>query len=242
LLVTVSIGRTTFACLLATAALVLTALLAMPAGAGAATIYACKKPNGVIRLVGRRTRCRRGQTKLSWNTEGPAGRNGANGANGSNGANGGTGPAGARGPAGAFNVVDASGRVIGPFAGFGPFSGPNVYLDSGVVLSYDNVPSTNYPNTLYTALVYKDPNCVGTPYVSFFGYFFEWPILLPSPPVPGTQIYSAIPGPPESFTYQSVRSSTGCRNSSAAVTFGFQVRENGIVPIVQEPLRLVPVR
>jgi hypothetical protein len=62
---------------------------AAPPQARAATIYACyKKRTGTVRIVGKRTRCRRGERKLSWNTVGPPGANGRNGLNGLNGLNG----------------------------------------------------------------------------------------------------------------------------------------------------------
>lgn len=84
---TLSIRRSAVA-LLAGIALVAAALLAVPQHAGAATIYACKSRSGNLRLVGKKTRCKRGQKKIKWSTTGPAGKNGSNGARGSNGANG----------------------------------------------------------------------------------------------------------------------------------------------------------
>jgi hypothetical protein len=222
---------------LAGVALLVVTLLAAPAPAGAATIYACKKPDGTIRLVGKRTRCRRPQKKIKWNTNGRAGANGTNGANGANGTN------GARGPAGAFNVVDQQGRTVGLFAGFTIF-GTAAYTDSGVVLAYDNVPATNYPYTLYTALYYKLPGCGGAAYTISVGgpYPPQLPTILASPPGPGSQMYSAILSvAPESFTYESVRTSTGCADSRSAIAEAYPARENGIVPIVQEPLVLQPL-
>ena len=222
--------------LLVSAGLIVAALFAAAPQADAATIYACKnKSDGTIRLVGKKTRCRRGEKKLKWGTSGRNGRNGVNGSNGANGQN------GARGPAGAFNVIDQAGNRLGLFAGFGIGLGPSVYTDSGVVLTYDNSPASIGPITLYTALVYKLAGCAGTAYAPYAGYPFEWPVILNVPPAPGSQMYSMIPGTPESFTYESVRTSSGCSNSRAAVTYGFPVRENGVVPIAQEPLRLQPI-
>jgi hypothetical protein len=85
--------------------------------ADAATIEACQKKNGTIRIVTKNERCKKNETRLSWNTSGttgatgptgPAGSNGTNGSNGSgstsgsgvNGSNGATGMTGATGPTG----------------------------------------------------------------------------------------------------------------------------------------------
>jgi hypothetical protein len=83
------------AALLSAAATLAAAALAGTVGtaqARTATIYACyKKRAGIVRIVAKRTRCRRGERRLSWNTVGPpgaGGRNGLNGANGLNGSNG----------------------------------------------------------------------------------------------------------------------------------------------------------
>jgi len=63
---------------------VLGLLLALAAQADAATIYACaKKKGGSVRLVTRTTKCRRGENKLQWNSEGLAGPRGAAGSQGS---------------------------------------------------------------------------------------------------------------------------------------------------------------
>jgi len=65
----------------------LLAALAVAPQADAATIYACvKKNSGATRIVGRTTRCRHGEQRLSWSVTGPAGKPGANGVNGANGA------------------------------------------------------------------------------------------------------------------------------------------------------------
>ncbi|MCW3056753.1 MAG: Collagen triple helix repeat protein, partial [Solirubrobacterales bacterium] len=72
----------------ATAALALAALPAAPR-ADAATIYACfKKRTGAFRIVGKRSICRRGERKLSWNLVGPQGPSGPGGATGPPGPNG----------------------------------------------------------------------------------------------------------------------------------------------------------
>jgi hypothetical protein len=62
--------------------------LAVAPDAGAATLYACVKKNGTVRFFTKKPKCKRGETKLSWNAEGLPGRNGRNGLNGLNGTNG----------------------------------------------------------------------------------------------------------------------------------------------------------
>jgi len=95
------------AVLIAAGALLLAALAVAPQ-ADATTIYACvKKKTGAARFVNQRAKCKKGESKLSWNTSGPAG---ANGVNGLNGANGKDGAAGKEGPAGPFGEVLPSGR------------------------------------------------------------------------------------------------------------------------------------
>lgn len=59
----------------------------------AAVIHACKKNrSGALRIVGRRTQCRRNETKLSWGRRGPKGSAGAPGAPGAQGPGGPAGP------------------------------------------------------------------------------------------------------------------------------------------------------
>ena len=190
--------------LLVSGGLIVAALFAAAPQADAATIYACKKKSdGTIRLVGKKTRCRRGEKKLKWGTSGRNGRNGVNGSNGANGQN------GARGPAGAFNVVDQAGNAR-PVRRLLHRLGPMVYTDNGVVFTYDNNPASIGSITLYTTLFYKVTGCGGTPYTSYAGYPFECPVVLRVPPAPGSTMYSMILGTPESFTYESVRTSSGC--------------------------------
>ena len=43
----------------------------------ASTLYACVKKSGAARILTKKPRCKRDETKLSWNTTGPPGQNGA---------------------------------------------------------------------------------------------------------------------------------------------------------------------
>jgi hypothetical protein len=90
--------RTAVTALVVTIALALAAL-AVTAQASAATIYACvKKKGGSVHIVGKRAKCKKGETKMSWNSPGPAGNNGAQGAPGLSGSQGNTGGPGPQGP------------------------------------------------------------------------------------------------------------------------------------------------
>jgi hypothetical protein len=96
----------------AAAAALILLLLATSASAQASTIYACvKKKGGVARVVSKAAKCKKGETKRSWNTNGAvgargaAGVTGASGLNGVSGANGVTGATGATGPTGAGGAV-----------------------------------------------------------------------------------------------------------------------------------------
>lgn len=86
--------------------------LATAARASASTIYACeKKKGGSIRIVSEKAKCKKSEKKLSWNVQGPAGKNGLNGKDGTNGKNGENGKEGAPGQpqkAVAFETVQES--------------------------------------------------------------------------------------------------------------------------------------
>lgn len=84
--------------LLAAVGALLLAAFGAASQAEAATIYGCvKKKGGTIHIVTKKAKCKKGESKLSWNSEGPAGKNGTGGTNGTNGINGANGtPAGTR--------------------------------------------------------------------------------------------------------------------------------------------------
>jgi len=90
----------------------LTLLAAAPAGAAlavtsiprdtTATIHACVRTDGRLRLVGKSTGCRKAERRVSWNVRGPQGQPGA------------TGPRGAGGPRGADGATGPSGPPARP--------------------------------------------------------------------------------------------------------------------------------
>jgi hypothetical protein len=113
------------------------AVLASAPSARAATIYACvNKRTGAARLFAKEPVCKRGQARLSWNTQGHAGRNGANGKNGTNGkngANGKNGTAGINGTNGVVAVYAASGSALVELTG-----------KKGVTILTKTVPAGSY--------------------------------------------------------------------------------------------------
>jgi hypothetical protein len=130
-------NRRAAAVLAAAGALLLAAFAAAPQ-ANAATIYACVKKNtGTGRFVTKKTKCKKGETKLSWNTQGLSGKNGANGTNGTNGA---AGAVGKEGPAGqpqkavAFNVSAEAPLLESRTAAMFSLSGVSVRLDCANIL------------------------------------------------------------------------------------------------------------
>jgi hypothetical protein len=165
------------------------------------------------------------------------GRTGATGKTGAAGAAGATGP---RGPAGAFNLVDAQGRVVGPFVGYYAGVFPQAYVN-GVVFTWDNSTSLSPVVGGGSIFYYKATGCVGTPY-TVSGLPLEFPYMLESPPVPGSTVYVETFGSgPESFNYQSRRTSTGCTDTAPTAVAGMlSLTTAGTVPAVTKPLHVVP--
>lgn len=92
--------------LLAVTSVLLLAAFVLSARADASTLYACiKHKGGAVRFVSSKTKCKKGESKVSWNSVGSAGKTGATGPAGPTGATGATGSTGAKGatgPAGPF--------------------------------------------------------------------------------------------------------------------------------------------
>ncbi len=91
------------------------ASLAMAPAAGAATYHGCvSKKSDVLRLVSISKKCKKGEERISFNSQGPPGRNGSNGQNGANGANGTNGTDGTTG----FTSTLPSGKTeLGTWSG-----------------------------------------------------------------------------------------------------------------------------
>lgn len=81
------------------------ATLGLTTAAQATTYYACvSKKNGVMRLVPHAKKCKRNERRISFDSQGPSGRNGAPGKNGAPGRNGANGKNGQNGLNGANGV------------------------------------------------------------------------------------------------------------------------------------------
>jgi hypothetical protein len=133
--------RPTMTALAAASTLLLSGLVIAPQ-AGASTLYACVKKSGTARFVSARTRCRRGEAKLSWNTQGVAGKNGSPGKNGTTGKNGANGKNGASGKDGTNGKDGANGSSAG-LVDFNdnPFE---LSLTRQTIATLPNVPAGSY--------------------------------------------------------------------------------------------------
>ncbi|HEY2558032.1 MAG TPA: hypothetical protein VGI08_13070 [Diaminobutyricibacter sp.] len=87
---------------------VLLAALITASRVGASTLYACVKKDGSAHIYSKKPKCKKREVKLSWSTEGPAGKNGANGLGGVNGKEGLQGPIGPQGPGATTFSFDAT--------------------------------------------------------------------------------------------------------------------------------------
>jgi hypothetical protein len=91
---------------LASAGTLLLGVLGAASTTQAATIHACyKRGSGQLRILRAKQRCRKGESRVYWNTIGPPGKNGATGKNGTTGKTGATGTAGKNGTNGTNGAV-----------------------------------------------------------------------------------------------------------------------------------------
>lgn len=88
-----AIFRRVVSTLVGTGVLLGCALGASPS-ASASSLYACVKKNGSAHVYAKKPKCKKGESKLSWNSQGAPGKNGTNGTDGKEGAAGKEGPAG----------------------------------------------------------------------------------------------------------------------------------------------------
>lgn len=93
--------------LAACAALMTAVLAAAPQAQAASTLFACVKKTGAARVFSKKPKCKKGETLLSWNSTGAAGKNGVNGINGTNGS---AGAPGKEGTAGKDGTEGAAGQ------------------------------------------------------------------------------------------------------------------------------------
>lgn len=170
---------------------------------------------------------------------GPAGRNGAPGPQGAQGPQG---PAGSRGPAGAMNVLDATGKLLGILTGWSSSNYYVIYTPEGALLQYEPSSSTDYPLTVAPpVLYYRSTDCSGQAYGIWTSAPLEAAIILASTPRAGAPIYVLEPGTSQSFTYESMRSSSpSCTTTRSSTSSLLPARPAGAVPLVQKPFQLAP--
>ncbi len=175
--------------------------------------------------------------KLTKKFRGELVKTGAEGPRGATGPAGPQGAAGATGPAGQFNFVDAAGRVVGPAAGF--YSGvyPMVLLPNGLIILYDNDPTTTAAVSLLTTLYYQDATCSGAPFASGLGLPIQSAVIPESSPTPGSVMYQMF-GSVVKFKAASQKTNGGCAPSTTNIS-GFAVKPAGTVPAVTKPLSMV---
>jgi hypothetical protein len=113
----------------------LLAALGTASQAAATTLYACVKKDGTAHIYTKKPKCKKRETKLSWSTDGVAGRNGLNGANGLNGLNGVNGKEGPRGlvgpqgPGASTFTFDAAASATPTRVTLGAVPGGTVFAD-----------------------------------------------------------------------------------------------------------------
>ncbi len=123
--------------LAATGALSTAALAAAPV-ADARTVYACVKKNGTAHIYAKKPKCRKHETRLSWNSQGSAGSNGIGGSSGSNGTEGKEGKAGTNGAVAGFavgetNSIDLAGVFFAQIPGMSKQLPPGSFIASAYV-------------------------------------------------------------------------------------------------------------
>ena len=94
--------------------------------AGSAVIYGCVDGSGALRIVSRAGECKKKETALAWNQQGPVGPQGAKGATGAAGPAGAAGPTGPQGPQGVQGLTGTTGLqgIAGPAGPQGPKGDP----------------------------------------------------------------------------------------------------------------------
>jgi hypothetical protein len=122
----------------------LMAALVLPPQVGASPFYACVKKGGTAHVFTKKTRCKKGETKISWNSQGPTGKDGADGKNGTNGANGTNGTSGA---VAGFSVTRSVGEAI-------PFTSATAETPATIVSR--TLPAGNFIVNAKTELLLQD--------------------------------------------------------------------------------------
>jgi hypothetical protein len=147
--------------LLCTAALLLVSAFAAAPQADAATLYACVKKNGAARVYTKKPKCKKGETKLSWNSDGVQGRNGLNGLNGLNGPNGANGSSGTNGKDLTSHTPLPSGQSESGFFAAAAGESKTGYAATGISFSQPLAEASPVNHVIYQTLATTSTNCPG---------------------------------------------------------------------------------
>ena len=150
--------------LLAAAAISLLAALATASQAGATTYYACVKKSGAAHIFTKKPKCKSGESKLSWNSPGPAGKNGAdgkNGANGTNGTNGANGTNGSKGQDLTSQTPLASGQSESGAFAMGSSGGTSGFASTGVSFAQPLAAPIANEHVIHNPTSTTSTNCPG---------------------------------------------------------------------------------
>ncbi|MGC2374185.1 MAG: hypothetical protein WA484_09955 [Solirubrobacteraceae bacterium] len=127
--------------------------------ANAATIHAClNKKTGAVRVVSSKAKCKKSEKTLSWNSEGPAGKNGLNGNNGLNGASGSN---GTNGQDLTSHTPLPSGQSESGFYAVGSGSSATGYVAEGISFSQPLATAIAANHVVYNTLGTISPHCLG---------------------------------------------------------------------------------
>jgi hypothetical protein len=133
--------------------------------ANAATIHAClNKKTGAVRVVSSKAKCKKSEKTLSWNSEGPAGKNGLSGNNGLNGASGSNGTNGTNGTNGqdlTSHTPLPSGQSESGFYGVGSGSSTTGYVAEGISFSQPLAAAIAANHVVYNTTGAISPHCLG---------------------------------------------------------------------------------
>lgn len=127
---------------LAAGGALMAASFAAASPANASTLYACVKKSGSAHVFAKKPKCKKGESKLSWNTSGPAGKGGENGKNGGNGGNGSNGSNGKDGAVAGYSAVQSADLDITNAESFTQVPGLTKSLPAGSFIAAGRVDIT----------------------------------------------------------------------------------------------------
>lgn len=130
--------------------------------ANAATIHAClNKKTGAVRVVSSKAKCKKSEKTLSWNSEGPAGKNGLSGNNGLNGTNGSNGTNGTNGQDLTSHTPLPGGQSESGFFGVAGGASATGYAADGISFSQPLAAPTAPNHVVYNVFKATSTHCPG---------------------------------------------------------------------------------